>query len=521
MKIAMLQERIWLSAALALSMLSVGCQREGFFSGNGGTGDGQIRYEVSVGNVTEGNVRSGIVTSVSSASELMSVSVLSSEDGERSFLMGCERTYGIASTWGVPAEPVTRGKLVNTGTGDATLSDFAGDIGSCMIVSAYTDGTTEYFKADSVKWSGSEWKSATPQYWPQATVLDCYAYANLPKSEFATVTADPSSGCQQLKYNVPASTDDQRDILISDRYHGSGNGKGIVSFKFYHPLTAVQFKLAIDDPSVDGIESITISGVHTSGTADQSADNPSVFVWTPKTGTATVLQQSDGQLEVDVTSGIQGDPFLLIPQNLGTDNIEITVNLIIDGHAVPFNAVLTEGKWLAGYTYTYSIGYSSNMGISVSLSKPEFETEGSATRTNAVITNEGTKKCYVRATATGYIIGSDGAIYSTWLDIADNNTRRGTFTVGESTTAFGSTETPWNTSWIQGADGYWYYKEPLEGTVGATKAKTTALFDEYKITGLKTGESFQMVLSAQCVEWDASKNLVTLAWGEAAAGLLE
>ncbi len=519
MKIAMLRERIWLSSALALSMLSVGCQKEGLSGGDGEDfDDGLIRYEVSVGGVQEGTVRSGVqnTTGYEVITELVSLSTLASDDGERSFLMGCERTYGIASAQCVPAETVTRGKLVNTGDGTDKLSKFADAIDGCMIVSAYTGGTTPYFTADPVKWNGSEWKSATPQYWPQATVLDCYAYANLPKG-FATVTTDPEYGVQKLEYSVPASTDDQRDILISDRYHGSGNGKGTVSFTFYHPLTAVQFKLGEVDPSVTGIESITISGVHTSGNAVQSADNPADFEWTPAAASATVMQQSDGKLEV--VGGVQGDPFLLIPQNLTTNSIDITVNLIIDGHGVPFNAMLNTGNWLAGYTYTYSIGYSSNMDIIVSLSKPESETEGSATRTNAVITNIGTKKCYVRATATGYITGSDGAIYSTWLDIANNNIRRGTFTVTDGT--FGSTSAGWNTGWIQGSDGYWYYKTPLNYSGTEAERSTTPLFDSYKITSLKTGESFQMVLSAQCVEWDENKNLVTLAWGEAAAGLLE
>lgn len=431
----------------------------------------------------------------------------------------------------------TRGELVNTSGSQASLSSFISAVDSTFHVYAYkgdSDARQSYFGqdasendiAETIKWDDEhcKWASDTPYYWKQNDMLRMKAYANMPldgKSEI-TLDKDGNDCWFSVKYVVPEDTDHQRDLLLSDLYYGNGGVSGEATFHFYHPLTAVRFKRSSTLPSnITGIESIIVKGVYEQSTVTQDKTEPGKFTWTSASGGTTVSQRADGMLNVSA-EGVDGEPFFLIPQDLSEQNVELTVNLIIDGHAVPFNAILDSGKWEMGKVYTYTVGYTKSLKIEVSLSAGESVKVGTAVRKDAAITNVGTEKCYVRAIVKGYIQDEEGAISSTWLYTSGEhlNENRGTF----QPSGVGSTSTPWNLNWIQGSDGFWYYKRPLAGTADVNYevyGKTEKMFDSYIIDQLRTGENFKMTVSAQSVLYDEEKDFVKAAWGSEAASLLQ
>lgn len=432
------------------------------------------------------------------------------------------------------ADMATKGSLANTSGSTASLSGFLSSVDSTFHVYAYSSDGKSYFgldsgghdKAEAVKWDEKygKWASATPYYWKHNDMLRMKAYANMPLDGKSAITLhnDNDDYWFSVDYVVPEDTKDQRDLLLGSLYYGNGGLRGEASFSFYHPLTAVRFKRSPDLPSnITGIESIIVKGVYASGTVTQDRTDPSKLVWGTPTGGSTVSQKAEGMLNVS-DDDIDGDPFLLIPQDLSEQNVELTVNLIIDGHAVPFNAILSTGKWEKGKVYTYTVGYSKSLKIEVSLSAGESVKDGTEVRKDAAITNVGTEKCYVRAIVKGYIQDEEGAISSTWLYTSGDhlNENRGTF----QPSGVGSTSTPWNLNWIQGSDGFWYYKRPLSGTADVNYnvyGKTEKMFDSYIIDELRKGEAFVMTISAQCVLYDEEKEFVKAAWGEEAADLLQ
>ena len=447
---------------------------------------------------------------------------LKSGDGSLSIPVAVIETDGLPYDYA--GAGITKGSLINgpDGADGYTGKPIAlSDSLDTFIVHAFdTDSQSAVFaEADSTAtYSDGRWLMGNAYYWPQRTSVDFYAYANMPsQAGAASVKLDKTHRQQMLTYTVPGNTDDQKDILMAI-YSGTGTANGEAEIRFAHPLTAVQFGRE-NTPEMTGITNITMGGVHHKGCATQTLERPTDFSWVLLDDeTSTVVQDNDGR-PFEVHGKIDGDPFLLIPQTgEGGNYVDLTVTVVYNGHNIPISAILYEMEWKPGKTYTYVIGYKGTLEI-------EFTSDpaGSANVTeNAVVRNVGSKKCYVRAAATGYIKDGEGFVKSTWIDWTsdDEGHNKGTFTVGRGT--FGSTEEEWNDHWIAGSDGFWYYRKPLEcsGSDEAAK-KTTPLFDKYAITGLASGEVFELVVSAQAVQWDAGKEYITETWGEYAAGLVQ
>ena len=372
----------------------------------------------------------------------------------------------------------------------------------------YTDSQSPFVPANSkVEYKDSKWTLNKTYYWPQSTNIDFYAYANMPTAQGVSIEKDKEIPRQQrLYYQVPDDTKNQTDILMAV-YSGTGNTNGEAELVFRHPLTSVWFQCDRDDPKLHGVTHITMGGVHFKGEAVQSLD-ASGFKWENVAGSEIVEQDNDGKPFV-VHGEINGDPFLLIPQDLAEKNVDLTVILIIDGHEIPLNSTLYNVNWEAGKTYTYTITYDGFVEIKMSM-----DSESATVKTYPVIKNTGFKKCYVRTKAIGYITNIDHYVKSTWLN--DDRTIKGTFVVSSGTFGTGT----WNEHWVAGTDGFWYYTIPLEWTGDETARKTTPLFDSYSFTNLNPGEYFEMAISSQAVEWDEEKEYVKETWGVYAASLL-
>lgn len=440
--------------------------------------------------------------------------MLTSADGSISIPVAVFESEGVAV-------PATRSSFIN-GPLDPTIPGDDAPIPlkdslSSFLASAYNiDSQASIFTPElsEVSWNGNDWSMADVYYWPQATGLDIYAYTNLPASDYAGIVIDKATRSQTLTYIVPRDTDDQTDILMA-MYSGTGDNTGKAELMFYHPLTAVQFSRDASMTESSGITEILMAGVNYSGTVAQSQLSPATFEWTVSAEETTVSQDNDGK-PFELHGSIDGDPFLLVPQRVsGLRSVVLTVTLIYNGHEIPLNAIIDNANWYAGRTYTYVIGYKGSLEVGIDLQETSSTQKGTA-----VISNVGVKKCYVRAIVDGFVTDKDGFIKRTYLGNEGIGEGVGAFTAASGTFGTGT----WNTSWVMGDDGFYYYTIPLEvdnaeGTLPA--AKTTPLFNSYVFNGLNAYEYYEMNISTQAIEWDNDKNYVKANWGEAAADLLQ
>lgn len=194
-----------------------------------------------------------------------------------------------------------------------------------------------------------------PIAWGEGKTMTFWASANLPS--WASVTSSSSSSATVSVTEVPTDAADQWDPLVG-YYSGTGNG-GNAIITFYHPMTAVKFvtgSLGDEIHSVTGITSVKIKNIYKSGTVTVNGTAPSTFSWTP------------GSTMIDVTGPFTGtgkdaksaQPFILIPQNLGTKNVTLEITVSTTSGNKTMSAKLTSGEWQAGKTNVYTLDYINN-----------------------------------------------------------------------------------------------------------------------------------------------------------------
>ena len=311
------------------ALIVIGCQENSLE--NSLSGDGRmIRYSV----VSD-------MVSVTKAFDELAVpsSVLSDKSGAVAIPLSLEVSQGITY-----ASAVSRGKLVNTTDEDKPLSSFESIAGS-FVVKAYS-GEVEKV-SQTVTWSGSAWVAEPATSWPRSSSLNFLAYSNLPEGQTATIAATGVS----MSYTEPDDATEQTDMMFG-HYQGDGGSTGTAAMRFDHPLTAVSF-LYGDIDGNPGIKSISLDGVAAGGTVTKTPDG--TVSWSGvSVYNLTVSQSATSGLDVDGTTHLIGEPFIIIPQNLEDNNVEVTVEFT-DGTVV--SATLNSGEWKAGYTNTYTLGY--------------------------------------------------------------------------------------------------------------------------------------------------------------------
>ena len=339
------------AGALALA----GCQRENP-TDEFGLGDGQIRYSVS-------NV--GVKSSAGDVSGAASLSLVSS-DGKLTVPATCEVSDGINLPENTSA---TKGALINTTLHDETLPAGLG-----FTVSAYKGSAVQFEKKTATK-SGDYWTMDPPQYWPISTKLTFYAYTNAGNN-----TVSQTATSQTLTYTVTDDATAHKDLMLG-YYKGNGSSRGIAEIRFDHPLTAVRFKQGLME-DVQGIKSITISGLASGGTVEMDEEGV-IGDWTVSdteyktevsllpSGAATTLDvDADSFIGTDATGNYNG-AFLLVPQNLASHKATVTAVLATEsGDEVTVSADITSGKWEAGKTNTYTLGYLGDLDFTFELTNP-------------------------------------------------------------------------------------------------------------------------------------------------------
>ena len=321
-----------MTALFGAALLS-GCAREGFTV----DGDSAMRIAVSLADIAGSDVKG-----IAGTAPLTELSLTSSDGNVQIPLTGIESDWTVS----LP-EAASKGQLINN-------RDYSGmpialsTALSPFYVSAY-NGSDDFFtkatnNTETVSWTGTVWSMPHTYYWRKDTELTFLAWTNLPEG---SSVSSASSGLT-LTHSVPATANAQKDILLG-YYSGTGT-EGTADISFGHPMTAVIFKKGTiaGDP---GIKSIKLSGVAKSGTATMSAWN-GAFSWSSLTYGGEVSQS--GNPLAKAADNTLGEPFILIPQDLSSKNVTVTVTFSDDNTA---SAVLDGGSWQAGKTNTYILGF--------------------------------------------------------------------------------------------------------------------------------------------------------------------
>lgn len=270
----------------------------------------------------------------------------------------------------------TRGVIINSANIDKEVGN--------IIIDAYVNGETPYIIKYPISKNGSIWSGADKRYWPsdKSEKLEFYASAMMPEGMNLTC----SNGSITTTYTVPHSADPdikndaeaQPDILLGYSkcsYNDvAANHEGNVPMKLRHALAAVSFN--VGDFRKGRIKTITIRNARKSGALTYSEiENDEISTplmnWTLDEGLTNFTQTFDINVEDNEPTGITSQKpettFMLLPQDIESDNVEFEIELECEENDNTVTKRLVASaysagnisQWEAGKHYTYTLSSSS------------------------------------------------------------------------------------------------------------------------------------------------------------------
>ena len=230
---------------------------------------------------------------------------------------------------------------------------------TCTAYNATT--TTPYIDASTVVWNDTEndgadkWQFANgiKHGWPGASALDFFAYMPAAKPSYITSISYPSARSAQFVCTLPTDQSSTKEFvcaLATDKT--KANSSTGVSMEFKHHFARLRF--AMSDASGDNvtINSVTISGIKTTGTCDF---NGTTSTWTPSGDDSSLTATT-----------IDGDtPYLVIPNTYDAGDVTITVNATWTGiSSTTVNKTATNKNtltWQPGYSYLFTLKLSGDI----------------------------------------------------------------------------------------------------------------------------------------------------------------
>ena len=325
---------------------------------------------------------------------------------------GCQR-YSLTPTGSairyevIVADIATKGELVNNNE-NGDYSDIALAAALSPFRVAAFNGSNPVFTTsglspagvETVKYTSGSWTMPNTYYWPQATSLTFFAYANLPETgATVTNTCTSDSRKQTLAYTLPLDARQQNDVMLG-WYGGDGNGESTADITLIHPLSSIVLKQG--EMVVDGIKSITVSGLYASGTVDVTYAAGAggivpTYDW-GETRTGSVASTltptgSDTYISVDA-DGIIGTPFIVIPQSVEANQVKITVTASVSGADKNLVVNVPAGAFVAGETHVFTLGYKAVLvtGITLNPTSKTIAVDGNFTITATVSPSDATDK---------------------------------------------------------------------------------------------------------------------------------
>lgn len=205
-----------------------------------------------------------------------------------------------------------------------------------------TDGSVngKFFDAEVKNVSGS-WSYEPVRYWPDNCTLGFFGIAPV-----GIVPNIVSERDWSIQYTVSSEPTQQPDIMTATTVNTLTQNDGLVNMKFQHLLSQINFKVNSELTDGTTITSVTLSGVHVSGTYVYRADEGH---WTINPGSQSVVVDkldTDGSLSYNKPD----HTLMLLPQD-NLNDVTLTVEL---SNSKTKSATLS-GSWVAGTAYTYSI----------------------------------------------------------------------------------------------------------------------------------------------------------------------
>ena len=231
-------------------------------------------------------------------------------------------------------------------------------------VQAWNADCSDFLTEQTVTYSTekSMWQTAEPIVWTGTDSKTFFAYTNLPETgATVTNTCTSDSRKQTLAYTLPLDARQQNDVMLG-WYGGDGNGESTADITLIHPLSSIVLKRG--EMVVDGIKSITVSGLYASGTVDVTYAAGAggivpTYDW-GETCTGSVASYltptgSDTYISVDA-DGIIGTPFIVIPQRVAANQVKITVTVSVSGADKSLVVNVPAGAFVAGETHVFTLG---------------------------------------------------------------------------------------------------------------------------------------------------------------------
>ncbi len=333
----------------------------------------------------------------------------------------------------------------------------------------------------------------TDRFWPEATPLTFFAHAAshdypfTPAFASAEGTASGSFTFAQPTMDGKADATLQPDLVVAVAANKmkEGSANGLQGLNFHHALAAVTFRVGKMPAGVMirgiSLESFYGAGSCTMGYAardeDGTADNV-LFTWTPSGAADKIYTQ---EFTVAGTEGAAistlETTFMMVPQTMDTA-ATLALHFDIEGREYtlrkPFSELNTR-EWKADHNYLYTIG--------IGREEIAIEVEDKVVKnikSDLTIQNTGFATGYIRAAVVANWINADDQVVAPWLPSHGEFVRAA----------------DWADHWVEGADGFYYHKAPVEGA-----GFTAPLFESYTVTipAPVAGATLKMDIVAQIV----------------------
>lgn len=342
--------------AIAANMLLLAsCNREQIAQ----SGSISVNYQPVVGNSAQNvaETKSSVISSTDGSLEIPFNCVVSEQMGPQKDTKGTLYNYNrTGSTM----------DLEDSGLTQFEVQIFKDD------KTAITTSGYETVTYSSSKWTGTtlelpEYSTGNYEFFAQANNIS--SVGSVFKSDIYNVSSDG------FHFEYIYFRDDCRkqvDYLIG-YYKGTAVDDEVdANIQFIHPLTSVIFKKG-DIDGVSSIKRIEIIGTYNYCNAnveygyDTGGNLMADITWSvgKKSGTDDPVfldpkaDASPKVLEVNNTTKVLGEPFILIPQNLKDDPVTINVYAITTtSDIICLSTELGDGEWESGKTYTYTLGES-------------------------------------------------------------------------------------------------------------------------------------------------------------------
>lgn len=222
--------------------------------------------------------------------------------------------------------------------------------------------TPNYIYDATVLKTGNAYALPSMYYWPGASYkLRFFAYA--PQRDAAyTLSGAGTPGSPTIHALIPASVNDQKDLLVASTDEYSGNSAAAVPLAFKHPLTAIRFACG-ENVSAGKLVKVSLKNVYTEGTYNMGTEQ-----WTLTNATGSFEQLLNksitGTNNEEITTSSQ--TFMMLPQTLPA-NAQIEIVFEDQSGQTTLTSSIGGKTWPMGKTVTYKISMDDKIIIETNL----------------------------------------------------------------------------------------------------------------------------------------------------------